>query len=205
LQKSTNDIVMIYWWEGQWWWLERIAWDIKKYKNLWYKESQLNKNIEWIKILEKNWIRVIIINYDKFKNTDKIWEILKENKIKSDMFVFRWHNFYTSRMIKNLGNKILWKTVILDWWCRNFSQINEYRKKWINNGLIAYTSTWKWEKTLHIVNSFITFLRENKNKNKDIKITWQDFANKNIKSSYVKNYVKFPGNILDIILKIESE
>ena len=203
LQKKVNDIVSIYWWKWEGAGLPYLKYDIKFYLNKWYKKIYFS---EGIYIFEKKWIRYTLINFDKY---DKNWDIdvilkneLKKHWISADLFVFRGHNYYTSKMIEKLWKNFLWNTTILDWWCRNFSRINYYREHWIDNSLIAYTNTWKWLETQKIIKYFSKFLIENKGKNIDI--TWNDFAKKYVKSKYIKNYVKFPWNMLDLILKIEE-
>lgn len=201
-QRKIKDLVYIYWWDGEWWWLVYYKYELNIYKNkYWYKTIEKWPGYE---IIEKNWIEITFINYDKSPNSKEIFSKYKINPI---LFAFRWHNFVTSEMIreyKNILNQFP-ESIILDWGCRNVSKISTYRKLWIENQIMAYTSTWKWNATFQFLERFISQFLRHPEKYKNKNITLKELSQQILPdSAYTKNFMKFPGDLIDIILEIEK-
>ncbi len=198
-KQKIKNLIYVYtevWWN---WFYER---ELEIYKTIYgYKEKDKWK---WYVILEKNGVRVTFIKNDKI---DDLQWILEEKKINPVMIAFRWHNYETSEIIKD-NNKLFKKyknTIIVDGWCRNNSVITSYREEWIKNQIVAYTSTWKWWATSQFTGRFISkYLRyPEKYENKDI--TLKELSEEILpKDSYSKTFMKFPWDLMDIILKIED-
>ena len=197
LTQKENTIIYIYWWEWSWWGLERLDKELKIYKDkFWYK---LAEKWSWYYILEKNKIKVIFIN---FWNIDI--EFLKE--LNPTLVAFRWHNYYTKMMIlalkKYLTNHP--KSIVVDWWCRNASLVNEYRLEWINNQIVSYKNVWKWWSTFNFTATFISKYLRKKEFYKNKNITLKKWANKELKDDYSLQFMEFPWSLSDIVIKIEN-
>ena len=204
IEWKTNDIIMIYWWDWSWWWLERYDSEINKFKWYWYKNIKESNDIN---ILEKDWVRVTFVNFDELQinNIKNLKWYLKKEWIDTKLVVYRWHNYYTSKMIEETW--WYWKdNVILDGWCRNISKLSSYRKVWIDNQLLAYDSKWQWDDTLWVVTQYIKYIRDvRKNPNIENKIkTWNDFKNNYWGSDYAKEHIKFPWSLIDVLNRISD-
>ncbi len=213
---TSKDFVYIYGWNSHGWWTEFFEKDINVYLNkyegysiLWPNDIDRN-NLSKSKyvILEKDWINIVFINYEKENNIDKI---VKKEWLDILWISYRWHNSYTREMIKNTpdfldNNK---DAFVIDGGCNNSSYIETYRANGVMNQLITYDSTGRWAVTIKLMQILIEYIRDNKGK--EINITWQDFNDKIIgqrideESRYAHKYIKFPWNMIDILLKLESE
>ena len=162
----------------------------------WY---ELIKEWDWYYILDKNNVKVIFVNY---------WNVNKSffEKLKPTLISFRWHNNYTKMMILSLKNYIKAnpESIIVDWWCRNASLVNEYRLKWINNQIVAYKNIWKWWSTFNFTSTFISNYLRKKDLYKNKNITLKKWAKKELKDNYALQFMEFPWSLSDIVIKIEN-
>lgn len=238
LRRKKHDVCTVYGWDSEWGWNERYALDIMDAVNrLWYTKLDVwYWDIVWEKwgawsfepltVLEKNWVRMFFVRYDDMYQISNWTNYV--DKINNQLLlawntqlfyplltIFRWHNYYTKQMILDLFDEKKIKNsnlVWVDWWCSSQNALASYRSSWIDNPMITYNHTWKWDPTYAFMTWFIThFIRPNLSEEN---YTWSipytsimdmslpEWWSKNV--AYAKKHMVPPWSLIDVVLDFEK-